>query len=415
MDSVSNDQNVNDGIIQIIKDVFQSYHRRLSEVIDGSLPDFANRMHEESLTTNIKDSFDPIMEQYLALFPFLKTFESIEELCRKILNVLFKLGGPLITVSATLKDEISTKVEQKFQLSFLKSDPNVTELKHSTPRNVGASTFNRQTCSDSRSDQYPQTTATNTNTAHTTEVSEQQQDSYTTTGHEERNTPHFTFPSSSYIPGAKTIINSAPLQDSGFVSKTHTPSTPLTGHGAGDGKLPYQPTSDPVNGTYNSYQTSGDFSSTKHFRDHLLPTANVEFVLHFLKEINHDEREERRKAESRANSESEKRREEKDLVIKDLKREVIDLKDEKKKLTEDNENLRDDNKNLRDENKDLREENRLLNNELRQEQTERSSVLKELDRSLSDQQDLATQLKVQKNRRKQNKRKRLLGKENKTI
>ena len=376
-----------DRVIQIIKEVFQCYQRKLADVIDGSLPDFANRMSEKSLTT-VKDNFNNIMQQCMAGFPFLNTLESIEERCCKILDILIEMGEPVALAGTSLKDEISRKIHNEFpnipRFFFQSTSSNVVQ---STPKNVVSiqPSYNLQAYHNDHSRQHPTTTPAVTDDT-----------SYIITGLEERNivsanTSQFTSPirptnlaSSSFTPGTKTINNSTPspvTKDSGLVSKTHTPdseandqSNTLPDHdGTGAGGEPrHQPVSDNANTTYD-VQPSVCYSCRKAYKDkksHSFPSDSVtQDVFDHFKVLHIDDREERKKAESRTLCELKKRIEDKDSEIKELKKEVKALK---KKVEE-------------------------TNDELKQERRDKESMLKEcnnqLKQNISNQQDLSRQRK----------------------
>ena len=92
----------------ILEKVIDSYHADLSDVVSGSLDDFANRMFQAHLISNtVKDhpDFNKIMTDYKARMLFLNQLADFENHCFHLILILDNIGGPATKAAVQLERE----------------------------------------------------------------------------------------------------------------------------------------------------------------------------------------------------------------------------------------------------------------------------------------------------------------------
>ena len=106
----------------ILEKVIDSHHADLSDVVSGSLDDFANRMFQANIISNtVKDhpDFNKIMKDYKAQMLFLKQLADFRNHCLHLILILQNIGGPASTAAEQLEREWTKGVFDEMGIEFM--------------------------------------------------------------------------------------------------------------------------------------------------------------------------------------------------------------------------------------------------------------------------------------------------------
>ena len=119
----SEDKVVCAGLVLILNAVLTSKYDKLRQVLDGSMPDIANKMLEKGLISEpVKKTgtFDAIIQSFRSGCGFITDTTTLDKYVSDFFYVLQNVGGPPAMAGLTLEAELKESVEKEFPyLSFL--------------------------------------------------------------------------------------------------------------------------------------------------------------------------------------------------------------------------------------------------------------------------------------------------------
>ena len=103
-------------IVRLLNAVLQSNYDKLGRVLQGSMPDFANKMFEKALITEcVKNTctFKAIIQDFKAACGCITEISAIEKHIFSFLTVLEDLGGPPSTAGLKLEKELKVLIDME--------------------------------------------------------------------------------------------------------------------------------------------------------------------------------------------------------------------------------------------------------------------------------------------------------------
>ena len=107
---------------RILKSTLVSKRATFSDLLTGSsLNKFAEQMYQAHLITDVQQDYGLIVKSFKTQMDLLHTLNDLEDHCRKFLNALKEVGGPLETVAEELEkswiDDVKTSLHIDFVIS----------------------------------------------------------------------------------------------------------------------------------------------------------------------------------------------------------------------------------------------------------------------------------------------------------
>ena len=107
---------------RILKSTLVSKRATFSDLLTGSsLNKFAEQMYQARLITDVQQDYGLIVKSFKTQMDLLHTLNDLEDHCRKFLNALKEVGGPLETVAEELEkswiDDVKTSLHIDFVIS----------------------------------------------------------------------------------------------------------------------------------------------------------------------------------------------------------------------------------------------------------------------------------------------------------
>ena len=108
-------------VISCIKDEIDENFADLRTIFENSLEEVSAELFSSGLITNAtkkNPSFKAIITDFNSVLPFKKTVPKIEQHCKKLFDVLHKVGGPFTDVADSLKENIMYRIRNKLDLKL---------------------------------------------------------------------------------------------------------------------------------------------------------------------------------------------------------------------------------------------------------------------------------------------------------
>lgn len=108
----------------ILKSTLVSKHATFSELLTGpSLNKFADQMYQARLITHVQQDYGSIVESFKTQMNLLHTRNDLEDHCRKFLNALKEVGGPIEKIANELEKSWMDDVKTSLHVDFVISRP----------------------------------------------------------------------------------------------------------------------------------------------------------------------------------------------------------------------------------------------------------------------------------------------------